>query len=384
MDCFIDSATLYEIIGITRNQNLNESTKWSFNSSIFTTSALINLTTMKTAPAPSSSHAATDIYGFVSKSIADMIGNISLDPHIGQKALDSTKTLVQQNTSQIQNALHQVKSDESYSQWLRTGKQHSWIEHSSRLDGLFNLELIPQISAILDIPVKILAKEWRNSCNIDFIKQLARDKVSNEQQSIIEDAYTTSALLRGYYHDQYAKLVNHQIIHHPFRKPILPKLEAQKESFGSTNVETYLSIIILAGAIAQSNHKERVITWIDNVRKARVGIPSNNFSMENQSSKSIAVQTAADIAKKLDIHTSPKWIDHVINVLIGLNAGCISTFVLQGWPGLVLGTGTSIAMESFDIGGSINTRISNREHRLISIVNRYAGRIEQEWTVLPE
>jgi hypothetical protein len=376
---FIDSATVYDIASVTRKDNPSDSCTWAWQSALTTTSALINLQNLKIAPSPSQAGAASDVYCYITKSLSGMVGIIQTNEKCNIEAIAETKQFVTQNTDKIRQAFNDVKNCQSFEQWLNEGIRYSWIEHSSRLHGLFNFEFIPQLSLITNISEFELKRAWNLSCNTNYLHEIASGKTDNDNLMILKDSYMLSALLRGYFHDVYAKSTDLQIIHHPFRKPILPILGTEKIEFNVSNTEKYLSTIVLAGAMSQNSQINRIGTWVDNIEKARRALSAETIDLRNKHFDSVALNIAVDTAKKIDIITSSKYIDKLLEVFISFGINLTSSFVLQGWESFALGTASYIAMDHFRLGKSINKLISNRDTRLKALANTNAGRIEQVW-----
>ncbi|MCE5189966.1 MAG: hypothetical protein LLF75_12415 [Eubacteriales bacterium] len=370
---FIDSATIYDIISITRKNNPKENCIWSWQSALMATVAVINMPNLKLAPAPGQAGAASGIYDYLMRGLSDIVGILKPDETCGVVALEQTRQL---DAEYIQKAYQEVLRNESYQQWIHDGMAYSWTEHSTRLRGLFNLEFIPQISAVVGLPEKDLTEVWKRSCDVNYLRVILQRSTNAEDVELMKSAYMISALIRGYYHDIYAQNANLQIIHHPLRKAILPELDSQKIAFTASNTEKFFSTIILAGAISQIDQKSRINTWLDSVRKARKGLFSEYIDLRNKDSDSVALSLAIEAAQKLDICTSAKWIDYVIEIFISLGVTVASSFVFQGWESFILSASYG-AMDKAELGKKINTKIANRDMRLKMLANINAGRIEQ-------
>ena len=377
--CVIDSATIHTLAEITECNNPEKCSKWAWQSALTTTSSLIHMQKIKIAPSPSQESSASGGYGLLLRSISDLVGKIIPSNRCARIALEKTKSLVNQNTEYVMSAYYTLKNDENYPQWIQYHLEHNFIEFSSRLHGLFNIEFIPQIALITRMPEKEIVDTWKLSCDIEFLRSISKKQQDNCQISLIKDAFTLSSLLRGYYHDVLAKYSHLQIIHHPFRKSILPNLPADQLIFQESDTDVFLSTIILAGAISQRNQHNRIQTWIESITKARKGFYCGSIDLRDKEINSVALDIAINAAKSLGIRTSASWIDKLIDILISLGVTVFSTFILQGWEAMVL-SATYSGLQSKGVGKSINTLVSNRENRLKALAYTQPGRIEHTWS----
>ncbi len=378
---FIDSATLYEMTTITRENNPEKCSDWTWSCGIKATTALINLHTIKIAPAPHKSRAASGVYDYLMIGLSNIVDIIKPEDRLIQDAIEETKLLVQNNTEYVEKAFQYVCNYKSYNQWMQDGIHYSWSEHAMRLDGLFNKVFIDQISLIMKVDSNNLEEAWKLSCNNEYLNKVSKEKIVDEEIKVIKGAYTISALLRGYFYAIYAKKAKIHFIHHPFRSPILQTSDKRNESiqeFQISNVQRYLTIIILSGALSGGSQKEKMNIWLENISKARKGI--SFYNLEQVNSESIALNNAIKIAKELDIRTSPKWIDITIEILIGLGFNVMTSFILQGWDGFVVGLASSVLLsDKIKIGERLNLRFSNTDNHLKELANARPGRIEEIW-----
>ncbi|HWQ98599.1 MAG TPA: hypothetical protein VN538_10975 [Clostridia bacterium] len=370
---FIDSATIYDVTAITRTGNTNNICNWIKQSALASTTALINMPNLKIAPAPSQSGAASGIYDYLMRGLSDVVGVVESQEIYKKKALKKTKDL---NGELVKTAYSTVIDDKSFQQWLEQSIEFAWVEHSSRLNGLFNREFIPQLTSIIGVDEKYLFEVWKLSCDVNYIHTIAEKNIDNDEVLTMKKAYMISALLRGYFHDTYAKAAGLSIIHHPFRKPILPKLDSEKISFQESNTESYLSNIILSGALFQSKQKNRINVWLDNIRKARKGVLSGDFKLSEEVSDGDALDLAIKAAKKLELCTSAKWIDEAIDISINVGSIVTSSFILQNWDSLIFSAAAYVLFSKLKIGTKVNTLVSNCNSRLSKLAIMNAGRIE--------
>ncbi len=84
--------------------------------------------------------------------------------------------------------------------WLEWSVQNAWPEHSRRLDGLVNAEFVAETARVVGGPTSDIEKLAKRSTDPSWLRELTRHSGSPEL-ALLKDAYLTSALIRGKYHE---------------------------------------------------------------------------------------------------------------------------------------------------------------------------------------
>jgi hypothetical protein len=227
---YIDSASVYEVVNLFGHDSVATSYPWALENTLTVTTALIT-TDIGITPGPGPSGVASEGYGLLCKHLASAIVRSSMPQGEAQQALEETKTWMRQNVSALSSTFLQLMSDDTnFVRWLDWYISHNWIEHSRRLDGLYNEDLLSEIGlglkqANLGCSPNDLRKVLDRSRTISVVEEWAKKKTETEEFKIARAAFVISTLIRGHYHDLAAKKSRQFVRHHPFRpSTILPPL----------------------------------------------------------------------------------------------------------------------------------------------------------------
>lgn len=320
-DGYIDSSSAYEVVSVLSGKRPNESHGWAWRSALSVSSALINCRYLKLAPAPGLAKAASGPYGRLMISLSDLIVGAKPDQQVEKSALHKTKRWANDNVAKVRDIHREMEADETnFSKWLDWVTAHAWMEHSTRLDGLFDLEFIPEISRVLNVPINYLKDVHQLSRDLNVLNYYTKHRpIDKDDFRVMSDAYTISVLLRGRYHDYVAQESSRQIMHHPIRKPMLPRLIGKpRTEFTVSNTEQYLSTIILSSAFAERGTENRITSWAENIRKARSATLAGAIDLRSKDYDEVALDLAVRAAKRLDIRTHSKLTESVLDAAVTL------------------------------------------------------------------
>lgn len=380
-ELYIDSASIYEIIGLLRCKQPDETYGWAWRSAIEATSTLIHSHHVIMSPAPHVHGAASGPYGYLMQEISDLIELEKPDPQKAIKAISNTKKWARKNPEEVLNAYETIKTDKNnFSNWLQGGISFSWTEHSNRLGGLFDFQFIPEISRILDVPTDELEKVWNLSKNKKVLEDCSKNITDENNFSIMKDAYVVSALLRGRYHDYLARDSSLQIIHHPIRLPILPSSKGKTRiEFPVSNVESYLSHIILASTFAEKSLNNKIKCWEENMRRVRKEALRGSIDLRQKDYDDVAYELALKAAEQSNIRIHSKLFTDALDATVALGVGVFTSFFLVGWSSFIVGGIAYAASKKTEIGENAARLLGGRQNRLRDLANFEPGRIESTW-----
>jgi hypothetical protein len=256
---------------------------------------------------------------------------------------------------------------------------HGWVEHSQRLNGLFDAEFTPCISAVLDIDQKELAQISEIGRDIKAVGRYALHQPDEDAFRLLKEAFVVSALIRGRYHESVARRSDWQIIHHPIRQPVLPSAMGKPAVEFPVNTLQYLSNIILASAFAEKGHDARLACWTENVRKARSPALAGEIDLQAKGTDQVALDLAVRDAKRIGIRTHPSQIEQAFDAGAALGVGVLTSFYLVGWQSFAVAGGTYLASRSKDIGARVMSGLYSRKSRLRDLAELEPGRVEARW-----
>jgi hypothetical protein len=378
---FIDSASIYEIVRITEQPNANSI--WALRSVVELTCLLITSPYITMAPAPGKTAPASGPYGILMEGLieSNLLRTQKLEPVIEKRALELTKRWVKRNPDKIHSAYEALKADQgNFGSWLDWCVTRAWPEHATRLGGLLNPELIPQIAQVLHISENRLADVHKLSCNPKFVADYASRQPDNDDFRDMRDAYVISALIRGRFHDYTAPSALLQIMHHPVRSAILAPLRQKgMVQFEITNVQYHLSSIIVAAALKEKDQQQRIRSWIENVRLAKGALNTASFDLEDPPSQDKVIEKVVDIAKRIHLRTYSRLFDDVLGYMLGLGIGSLASIVLHEYAGLVLTPLAEQLARKANMDVNIARMLTERKGRLRDLARFAPGRIERIW-----
>lgn len=379
---YIDSASMYEILSIYKHDQPEDVYPWAWNTSLEVTCSLINVNNLIAAPEPDISTGASGLFGHLTNELSlfiDLNQPMLQDKHA---VVRNTKMWAGRYPEKVRLAYDHLMSDrDNFPYWIENSINNIWPEHSKRLGGLFHPNFIPQMSKILCVDEPELEKMWKLSCKPKFLDDYAKHKIDREKYKTLKDAYIVSALIRGRYQDNVAASSKTQILHHPLRRqPSLykPTSVAQTE-YGISNVEIYLSSIILAGAYAEKDPKKRVSCYAENVSKAKIAVKKEKIDTRQKDSNDTALDIAIKSAKELKIRAYPKWVENAIDIGLNLGVLSLSSFVLSPWASLPLELFTYAVTKKINVAQKSSELLFNRKKRLRDLARSMPGRIEPVW-----
>jgi hypothetical protein len=378
---YIDSSSIYEVLAVLGAKSPEETYPWALQSTIASTSMLMNTYNLKIAPAPDKTGRASGLYGHLIEKLAEFISIYRPKDEIAQKALQRTKLWAYKNTEKIRRIYSNLRTDDkNFNRWLDRSINNAWLEHAKRLRGLFNTELIPELSCILEVKQNELNRIHQLSRDLSVVNDYIRRRPDEDDFRLLLDAYAISALLRGRYHDYIVKNSSHQIMHHPFREGVLPVIRGnQKIQFLITNTQRYLSNIAIAGALSEPSQKERISTWVENVHKLRIAVHSDSIDITQKDNEDKALTMAVKAAKQLSIRVYTKWLDTTLNATIVLGIGALTSFVLTGWTSFAVTTGAYITFDKLDLTKKLICSVFTTNTHLSELAKFGPGRIKQRW-----
>ena len=325
VECFIDSASAYEVILVLARQRPTDSYRTEWDQALEVTSLLISADQIKLSPSPRREGAASGAYGTFLNSLKGTISRIDLPDASTKTALRKTKHWANRNVDKLRRVLGSITGAHASPQacdpasWLEAHISHEWKEHVIRHGALFDKDFIPHLAGILEVSIDELERVRIESADPALVAELVKKRPDSDLFRLIRDAYVASSLLRGRYHNFAAEDSKVQILTHPIRDPILRNgRNGESIAIESSNTERYISSIALAGAFAEKKHQLRVSAWADNVialRNAR-----DQINLEPKDCDETAMEVAIDAAKKFGVRVHSRQLEKFLEVGFGLSS----------------------------------------------------------------
>ncbi len=380
----VDNTCLYEVVRTLSYRSPEECPRWAWKSAVETTCLIVGSQHLRLAPSPTKDGAASGSFGKVLAGLADVLGTVESTAEVQSAARTNTKRWARGQSVNIRETYHTLMTQDSdFDQWLEWFIGKVWEEHSKRLGGLFDPAFIPQISAIIEISNLDAHKLWEISTDTRIVKELAERQPDSEVFHALRDAYVVSALLRGRYHDNVARKSGWQIMHHPLRNQVLPRVLArERREYQISSPESYLANIIVASAFSL-RRSSRLELWTSNVISARRAWRAGAVDLYPKNNDDLALKAAVRAAREVDIRCHAEMLDRILDIAASLGVGALTSVTLSSWEALVASAATASAsafvLRNRDPSRHVISRIAQRSQRLQDLAKAGPGRIDRAW-----
>jgi len=392
---FIDSAYIMNAISaLTCHKNYEEWSEWEWKSITEVTEALVFNHHLRIAPGPSPSKleaAQSELYvcyDLACKQLGRIIEDIyPIDVKIQELAKKVFNEWLLKNVEDARGAITETKQEKSYPHWEQLAIEHAWVDHSYRLKGLFNAEMIDELAFILEAPPNDLRSLWKKTTDLQQVKNWSQGRNLDSDFELAKDAYIASAILRGRFHDFVASRMQWQIMHHPIRRHILVSL-SQGVGYRIPETGEYLAQIIANSAMEEQKPKDRILCWTENIRTVQEAycqdiIPEIlNEELKQEKARDLAIKTA----KKLQIRVYPHSLENQLElaVMSGITLGTslLGLWIVFPWGALaggVIGVGAWISGMSKPWGRRTAQAMKLTTGHLRELVTSKPGRIVRSW-----
>lgn len=376
----VDSSTLFETLKLLRYPTPQEAYPWAWRGAIEATTLLLHTDHFAISPGPSGDQASLGLHAKILEGLRPQVRFSTPTRELQRAATQITSRWASRNIGRIRSIYEALLVDEeNFSRWLESSKQYDWPEHASRLSGMFDVGLIPQIGRVLGVSDKDLRAVHELSCDTAKVGRYAKASTSEAAQ-IMTSAFIVSGLIRGRYHDNIARAANAQIMHHPMRSGILQPLpRVGHRSFGLTNSERFLSTILITGAFAESSPQERISLWLENVSKVKAAANAEKLDLREASNADRALDRAMRAVLDSDIRLHPRANEVWLDIALGAGVGALTSFVLQSWPAFLVSVAAALGTSRAELGERVAGMWSRRKKRLHELATYSPGRVAQRW-----
>lgn len=392
---FIDSASIMNMISaLTCHKSCKEWGEWEWKSITEVTEVLLLHRLLRIAPGPSApplgrlEAAHSTLYTFYDLA-CKQLGRIVEDTLIDVRIQESTKKVFSDwllsNVEDAKGAITETKQEKGYPHWEQWAIEHAWVDHSYRLNGLFNAEMIDELALILKVQSNDLKTLWTKTTDLQQVKNWSQGRNLDSDFELTRDAFIAATILRGRFHDFIASQMQWQIVHHPIRQHILIPLS---EGTGYRIPETveYLAQIIANSAMEEQNPKDRILCWTENIQVAQEAYCQNvipeilNPELRQEEARDLAIK----IAKKLQIRVYPHSLGNQLEwaIVLGttLATSLLGLWIVFPWGALaggVIGVGAWISGISKPWGRRAAQALKLTTGHLREFATSKPGRIER-------
>jgi hypothetical protein len=377
MDGFVDSASLYEVVNYLRlGRSAN---RWAVQVSHDLGALFIGAPRIHIMPGFERDGFPSDAYGKMVASLTDTVRIFDIPAEVKVRALGRMRRWARRNPDKVRDMLGKLYDGtyadgrEDYGpfvEWLANFFRYNTVEHSSRLGGVFNKTLIPELSLTLQVPKDDLVKAWHMSCDSEFLSRSRfLDRASGEPLRIMWDACATAAMLRGRFHDGIAELSGVQVVHHPVRSPVLKKLTAGSEVvYQATDTQQFLSAILLNAALREKGTDARVAAWSGSVGVTRSLAAQGLLDLSQQPTLDSAERAAVEAARKIGVPAYGSVVSQALELVAVVGVGAATSFTLTPWEGFAFAAAAGAAVRVPQVQRVLedSRRASRRKNRRLA------------------
>ncbi len=351
---FIDSAFIMNAVSaLSIHNGQDEWNDWEWESLVQVTQALITHHLLRIAPSPSpvylgKSEVTYDplysYYDLACKKLSWIEEKTPTNRNVHNQANIKFKEWFVNNTDEAINAIIEVKEDNGFSHWEEMTIAHAWVDHSYRLKGLFNFEMIDELSFILQISSEDLEQLWKKTTDIHQVKIWSQGKNLGEDFELARDAFIASAVLRGKYHYNVASLQGWDIMPHLIRQHFdIPYSKGEKYEIPWAS--EYLSHLLFNSAMMEEKPVDRITHWVENIHKTQEAYLHNEIpELDNTKfDENEGYEQSQFIAKKLKIRFYSNLLDRQIDAAIRagtlFTSGIIGLYIAIPWTIIPIAAG---------------------------------------------
>lgn len=398
---FIDSASIMGAVGaLTTYNTRQEWGEWAGQSVAEVTTAFVLHDGFRIAPGPSK---LTQLeprigvsklyqgYDQACKLLADIVKDVPVQDvstaEIRESGQDIFKDWLLNNVNNARRAITETKQERGYPHWEQWSIENAWVDHSRRLNGLFNAEIINELALVLKVESNDLRTLWEKTTDLRQVKSWSQGKNLDSNFELVRDAFLAAAILRGRYHDYIANQMKWHYMHHPVRQHILvPATEGTE--YRIPEATNNLMNIIINGAMEERKPEERVACWVENLRRARLvyhqGLIRQIDDPQLEGVK--AEDTAINIAKKLDLRVYPHSLEKQLDwgivsgtTVVATVLGSLVNFPWGTLAGAVVSLGVGISGISKPLGRRATQALKLTRGNLRELATSEPGRIVRIW-----
>ena len=340
---YIDSASIYQVVQCF-DTSYAQQFPWALQTAIEITSLLVCTDHQHMAPGIGGPSAVLCVDEY-DRLVDELFGQGLLRrlpesvPGVRAEALKKTKRWVgrTENLEKLSLNVDALCADRrNYEPWMEWSVKNAWPSHSSRLNGLFDTIFTAPISRVLGLEEREVLSLHCLSADAQSLQSIIaqRHGARNNDFRLLAKAYIASAVLRGKFHDEVARLTNLQVVHHPIRTGIGNLRASASVEFPVSNTMRSLAMILIHGAAGQKTLARRLTCWVDNIQRVRPLLNSTREDVGPRETSSAAVDVAVRIANKAAVHMGDKRFTKLVEVGLSLGAGILTHMIFNPWGGV--------------------------------------------------
>jgi hypothetical protein len=327
-DGYVDSSSVHVLMGALKRPDPHSWELWTWETVQGVTSALWRHPNLSVAPDPGH-HAGAR--GPFDRLLRDLSTAFSGFGPSDSAALTRTKQWASKNARAIAALHQQLHHDPSYVQMVDWWVSDWWVSHCHMHGALFTESLIPQLARILSCSEADLRRIHTLTADPARVRDWSANRPDNEEFNLAREAYVSSIIVRGHFHDVAARRADRVVMHVPLRVPFLPRV-AHTVEHPVSNTELNLINIVVCGSLAETNLERRIDLWASNVLKVRDLAHRRGIRFDNQASHQESLILAQNAAREADVRVHPRLLEAVVDAAAtAATAVTLTSLQLSPW-----------------------------------------------------
>jgi|GEM_PF-6446008 len=321
---FIDSASIHGALAALVVGRHKTWPVWDRQSLLEATQLLME-DNIKIVPGPGPWHGAHGPVKHVLKAFPVLT---SSPPGLQATANAMTKKWLRDPPQKLSEAMKNIRRNDD---WAARQMTLFWGNHVRMHGALFNADYIPELSRLIDgCTERDLRRIHTLSEDPRTAQRWAKARGSSEASNVAELAWLLAAIIRGRYHEYYARERKLLLIPHACREPSSLKLRAESGPYRkTTNSEDCFGKMIIGSALLEKSGDGRVQTWVDNLGRGRNG--RERFGLPEEPTLEDAENNAALAAVELGISSSSSLARAALECAINVGLSALVAITVSPW-----------------------------------------------------
>jgi len=387
------------VSALTCHKSREEWGEWEARSIVEVTEALLLHHLLRIAPGPSPSRLGrleaphSTLYACYDQACGQLgriVEDTPRNARLQKLAKGVFRNWLTNNVEDARVAIRETKREGGYPHWEQWAIEHAWVDHSYRLNGLFNAEMTDELALVLKVQPTDLRALWTKTTDLQQVENWSQGRNLDGDFELARDAFVAAAILRGRFHEFIASQSHWQLMPHPIRRHILVPLSEGTGYIVPEAIEC-LARIVAYSAMEERKPEDRIRCWTENTLKSQdaywqKAIPEvDNAELRQGKARDLAIKTA----RKLEIRVYPRLLENQLEWATRL--GTISATTLVGWillpwgplaggvAGGVAGLGVWILERRKPLGRRAAQALKLTTGHLRELATSEPGRIVRSW-----
>ncbi len=377
----VDSFSLYNVLTILSTGSLTHINPIAAQGALGATCALLTESHLRIAPDPlRRTVAPSGEYGRFLDRLGGVVRTASIGEDLRNVARKKTMGWARRHAERLRTVYECWWANPHLQNWLEWSIHFEWLEHSRRLDGLFDRAFVPILSGMLNRSTEELEAARQKSARADYLSRVVARPTDIGEYNLMKRAFVASTVVRGVYHDFIAKASDSQILHHPLRMSLFtgaaprPTLELPL-----TNSLWYTTNLLFASSLGVRGLDSRETIYAGNLLEIRKAAAGGYVDLAQKPTENAAIDTAVRNAKLLDLQWTTKRFEHLVDAVVSTGVGIPTSFVLSPYAVIPVSVLFGVLLNECGVARKVAHLILTRGSRLRELASLGGGRMAVTW-----